>query len=290
MENLTNLSYIRQLCRKYGFKFEKKFGQNFIINPSVCPKIARHAGIDENWGVIEIGTGVGVLTAELAKRAKKVVAVEIDTSLKPLLRETLREFDNVEIVFQDVLQVDLNRLIAEKLSGMPVAVCANLPYYITSPIIMKLLEDCLPVENITVMVQKEAAQRICAAPGSREGGAISLAVQYYSRPEICFTVSPGSFYPAPKVTSSVIRLDILKEGRVQPRDEKFMFRLIRAAFSQRRKTLVNSASAGLGIPKAQIETALADLDIDPKIRPENMALSQFARLADKLIKSGDANE
>lgn len=228
MPSLTNLSYIKELSQKYGFTFEKKFGQNFIINPSVCPRIVDHAGIDENTGVIEIGTGVGVLTAELAKRAKKVVAIEIDTDLKELLKETLGEYDNIEIIFDDVLNVDLNALIEEKFKGMPVVVCANLPYYITSPIIMKLLEDRLNVENITVMVQKEAAQRLCARQQSRDIGAISLAVQYYSDPQMCFTVSPGSFYPAPKVTSSVIKLVVKKENDIKPKNEKNMFRLIRA--------------------------------------------------------------
>ena len=283
MPSLTNLSYIKELSQKYGFTFEKKFGQNFIINPSVCPRIVDHAGIDENTGVIEIGTGVGVLTAELAKRAKKVVAIEIDTDLKELLKETLGEYDNIEIIFDDVLNVDLNALIEEKFKGMPVVVCANLPYYITSPIIMKLLEDRLDVENITVMVQKEAAQRLCARQQSRDIGTISLAVQYYSDPQMCFTVSPGSFYPAPKVTSSVIKLVVKKENDIKPKNEKNMFRLIRASFTQRRKTLVNSRSATLGIPKGDIEQALETLGIDRLVRPEKVSLEQFRALSDILL-------
>lgn len=283
MPSLTNLSYIKELSQKYGFTFEKKFGQNFIINPSVCPRIVDNAGIDENTGVIEIGTGVGVLTAELAKRAKKVVAIEIDTDLKELLKETLGEYDNIEIIFDDVLNVDLNALIEEKFKGMPVVVCANLPYYITSPIIMKLLEDRLNVENITVMVQKEAAQRLCARQQSRDIGAISLAVQYYSDPQMCFTVSPGSFYPAPKVTSSVIKLVVKKENDIKPKNEKNMFRLIRAAFTQRRKALVNSRSATLGIPKGDIEQALETLAIDRLVRPEKVSLEQFRALSDILL-------
>ena len=280
---LTNLSYIKELSEKYGFTFEKKFGQNFIINPSVCPRICEHAEVDQNTGVIEIGVGVGVLTSELARNAAKVVAIEIDTSLKPLLEETLAEFDNIKIIFDDVLNVDLNRLIKEEFGDMRVVVCANLPYYITSPIIMKLLEDRLPVDNITVMVQKEAAQRLCAAEKSREIGAISLAVQYYSVPKVCFNVSPGSFFPAPKVTSSVIRLDVKAENEIKPANEKNMFRLIRAAFTQRRKTFVNSVSSTLNMPKADIEAALTEIGENPMVRPEKLSLAQFSRLSDILV-------
>ncbi len=281
---LTNLSYIKELSERYGFTFEKKFGQNFIVNPSVCPRICQHAEVDENTGVIEIGVGVGVLTSELAKNAAKVVAIEIDTTLKPLLEETLAEYDNIKIIFDDVLNVDLNRLIEEEFGDMRVVVCANLPYYITSPIIMKLLEDRLPVDNITVMVQKEAAQRLCAAEKSREIGAISLAVQYYSVPKVCFNVSPGSFYPPPKVTSSVIRLDVKGENDIKPTNEKNMFRLIRAAFTQRRKTFVNSVSSTLNMPKADIEAALVEIGENPMVRPEKLSLAQFSRLSDILMK------
>ena len=281
--NLTSLSYIKQLSRKYGFKFDKKYGQNFIINPSVCPRIADSAGIDENSGVIEIGTGIGVLTSRLAQRAKKVVALEIDTSLQPILAETLAEYDNIKVIYQDVLKTDIARLIKQEFGDMPVSVRANLPYYITSPIIMKLLEENLPIDNITVMVQKEAAARICAAAGSREAGAISLAVQYYSRPQVCFYVSPGSFYPPPKVTSSVIRLDIKKEKDVHPASEKNMFRLIKAAFGQRRKTFVNSVSANLYLPKAQVESALSAIGQNPMVRPEKLTLKEFAALSDILL-------
>ena len=281
---LTNLSYIKELSERYGFTFEKKLGQNFIVNPSVCPRICAHAEVDENTGVIEIGVGVGVLTSELAKNAAKVVAIEIDTTLKPLLEETLADFDNIKIIFDDVLNVDLNQLIKDEFGDMRVVVCANLPYYITSPIIMKLLEDRLPVDNITVMVQKEAAQRLCAAEKSREIGAISLAVQYYSVPKVCFNVSPGSFYPPPKVTSSVIRLDVKEENEIQPENEINMFRLIRAAFTQRRKTFVNSVSSTLGMPKADIEAALTEIGENPMVRPEKLSLMQFSQLSDILMK------
>lgn len=283
MDNLTNLSFMKSLCAKHGFVFEKKFGQNFIINPSVCPKIAEYAGVDENTCALEIGIGVGVLTTELAKRAKKVVAVEIDDSLKPLVAETLAEFDNVKIVWDDVLNVDLAKLIREEFVGERVVVCANLPYYITSPIITKLLSDNLPVENITVMVQKEAALRLCADEKSREIGAISMAVQYYSKPKICFNVSRGSFYPSPNVDSAVIRLDIRKDGKPTPKSEEKMFRLIRGAFGQRRKTFVNSVNATLGIPKRDIETALSQIGVDVRIRPEKLTLAQYAALSDILM-------
>ena len=280
---LTNISYIKDLCQRYGFALQKSYGQNFIVNSGICPKIAEHAEVDENCGVIEIGTGIGVLTKELALRAKKVVAIEIDTKLLPLLEETLGDFDNIKIINKDVLEVDLNALIREEFGDMPVMVCANLPYYITSPIIMKLLEDRLPIENITVMVQKEAAQRICAKEGSRDAGAISLAVNYYAEPTVCFNVSPGSFFPPPKVTSSVIRLDVNKEPKFKPNSEKNMFRLIRAAFTQRRKTFVNSTSATLGISKAAIEAALEQIGEKPMVRPEQMTLEQFCALSDILL-------
>ena len=281
---LTNISYIKDLCQRYGFALQKSYGQNFIVNSGICPKIAEHAEVNENCGVIEIGTGIGVLTKELALRAKKVVAIEIDTKLLPLLEETLADFDNIKIINKDVLEVDLNALIKEEFGDMPVMVCANLPYYITSPIIMKLLEDRLPIENITVMVQKEAAQRICAKEGSRDAGAISLAVNYYAVPTVCFNVSPGSFFPPPKVTSSVIRLDVNKAPKVQPKSEKNMFRLIRAAFTQRRKTFVNSTSATLGISKAAIEAALEQIGEKPMVRPEQMTLEQFCALSDILLE------
>jgi len=282
-KELTNVSYIKDLCQRYGFSLQKGYGQNFIVNAGICPKIAEHAEVDENCGVIEIGTGIGVLTKELALRAKKVVAIEIDTKLLPLLEETLADFDNIKIINKDVLEVDLNALIKEEFGDMPVMVCANLPYYITSPIIMKLLEDRIPVENITVMVQKEAAQRICAKEKSRDAGAISLAVNYYAQPTVCFNVSPGSFFPPPKVTSSVIRLDICKEHKVNPKDEKKMFRLIRAAFTQRRKTFVNSRSATLGIAKADSEAALLQIGENPMVRPEQLSLQQFSDLSDILM-------
>ena len=203
MYNLTDVSTIKDILARHGFHFSKSLGQNFIINPTVCPRMAEESGIDENSGVIEIGAGFGVLTAELAKRAKKVVVIEIDTKLLPILDETLKDFDNIEIVNQDVLKTDLAALIKEKFDGMPVYVCANLPYYITSPVIMTLLESRLPIEAITVMVQKEAAQRLCAPVGSRLSGAVTVAVDYYAKAQKLFDVSAGSFMPAPRLTAAL---------------------------------------------------------------------------------------
>jgi len=284
MPNLTDLSTIRALCEKYDFALSKGFGQNFIVNPGVCPRLAESAGVTPDCGVLEIGPGIGVLTKELALRAKKVVSIEVDDRLPPILAETLEGLDNVKIVLQDVLKVDLKRLIAEEFPGMRVVVCANLPYYITSPILMALLEQHLPIENITVLVQKEAAERITAAPGTRQSGAISCAVAYYARPKTLFNVQPGSFYPAPKVISSVIRLDVRPTPAVQVADEEGYFALVRAAFGQRRKKAANSISAGLQLPKAQVNAALEAAGFDIRVRPEALTLQDFAAIQAALAK------
>ena len=278
MPNLTDLSTIRALCEKYDFALSKGFGQNFIVNPGVCPRLVESAGVTADCGVLEIGPGIGVLTKELALRAKKVVSIEVDDRLPPILAETLEGLDNVKIVLQDVLKVDLKQLIADELAGMRVVVCANLPYYITSPILMALLEQNLPIENITVLVQKEAAERITAAPGTRQSGAISCAVAYYATPKTLFHVQPGSFYPAPKVISSVIRLDVRPNPAVQVADEKGYFALVRAAFGQRRKTAANSISSGLQLPKAQVNAALEAAGFDIRVRPEALTLQDFAAI------------
>lgn len=280
MPALTDLSTIRDLCARYDFALSKGFGQNFIINPGVCPRIAEAAGIGPGWGALEVGPGIGVLTEQLAQRADKVVSVEVDKRLEPLLAETMAGYDNFKLVMGDVLKVDLAALLKEEFGDRPVAVCANLPYYITSPILMRLLEEKLPVENITVMVQKEAAQRLCAAPGTREAGAISYAVAYYSEPKTLFTVQPGSFYPAPKVTSAVIRLDVRKQPAVQPPngDEAGLFRLIRAAFSQRRKTIANVVASGLNLPKPQVLQAIQAAGLDARLRPEQLTLQEYCSL------------
>lgn len=280
MPNLTDLSTIRDLCARYDFALSKGFGQNFIINPGICPRIAEAAEIGPGWGVLEIGPGIGVLTEQLCKRADKVVSVEVDKRLPPLLAETMAGYDNFKLVLQDVLKVDLKALLAEEFGDKPVAVCANLPYYITSPILMRLLEEKLPIRNITVMVQREAAQRLCAAPGTREAGAISYAVAYYAQPKMLFTVQPGSFYPAPSVTSAVIRLDVRQEPPVELPEgqESAYFALIRAAFSQRRKTAANAIANGLKLPKAQVLAALQKAGMDERLRPEQLTLQDYAAL------------
>ena len=282
MPELTDLSVIRTLCEKYDFALSKGFGQNFIINPGLPPKIVDASGVDKSWGVLEIGPGIGVLTKELAQRAAKVVSIEVDERLPPLLAETMAGVENFKLVLQDVLKVDLRALIEEEFPGMPVAVCANLPYYITSPILMRLLEEKLPIRHITVMVQKEAAQRITAAPGSREAGAISYAVAYYAKPRLLFSVQPGSFYPPPKVTSAVIQLEVRQSPAVETADEAGFFRLIRAAFSQRRKTAANSVSGALGIPKAAVMSALEAAGLPATARPEQLTLEDFSRLQRQL--------
>lgn len=279
MENLSNISVIRDVLSRHGFSFSKGLGQNFLINPTVCPRMAEMGNAKPGWGIIEIGAGVGVLTAELARRADKVVCIEIDSRLLPVLDETLAEFDNIKIVNEDVLKVDLHKLIEQEFAGMPVAVCANLPYYITSPIIMNLLEAHLPIASLTVMVQKEAAARLCAEPGSREVGAVSIAVRYYSEPKILFQVSRGSFLPAPDVDSTVIRLDVRDHPPVEVGSEEQFFKVVRAAFSQRRKTLPNTLSAGLGIPKAQAIEMLEKVGIPTNLRAEQLTLDQFALLS-----------
>ena len=280
---LTDRAYLRDLLSRHGFTFSKAMGQNFLINPSVCPRMAEQGGAAPGVGVLEIGPGVGVLTAELARRADRVVCVELDARLKPILAETLADFDNVEIVLGDVMAVDLAGIIADRFAGLPVFVCANLPYYITTPILMRLLEARLPVEAVTVMVQKEAAERLCAAPGERECGAISAAIAYYSAPKQLFSVSAGSFMPAPNVDSAVIRLDIRKTPPVSPRDEAFMFAVVRGAFSQRRKTVCNALSSALGLPKATVADCLAQCAIDVSSRAERLTLPQLSALSDALL-------
>lgn len=280
---LTNIGTIKELFTRHGFSFTKSLGQNFLINPSVCPKIAEMGGCKGGTAAIEIGTGVGVLTKELAKRCDKVIAVEIDQGLKPILEETLEEFENVEIVFGDVMETDLKALIAEKLSGFDeIVVCANLPYYITSPVIMRLLEERLPIRAITVMVQKEAADRLCAKVGSRDCGAITAAVNYYSTPKMLFKVNRGSFMPAPNVDSAVIRLDISPEPKYSPKDEKRFFEIIHAAFSQRRKQLINPVSVALKIEKNILAEKLEACGIKPTARPEELKMEDFVALSDSL--------
>lgn len=282
MVELTDIGTIKALLARHGFHFSKALGQNFIVNPSVCPRMADESGIDSESGVIEIGAGIGVLTAELAKRAKKVVCIELDSKLLPILDETLADFDNIEIINADVLKTDLAALIEEKFGGMPVYVCANLPYYITSPVIMTLLESRLPLKAVTVMVQREAAQRLCAPVGSRLSGAVTVAVDYYAEARKLFDVSAGSFMPAPKVDSSVIRLDIREKPGIEVSDEKLFFSMVHAAFSQRRKTASNSISSGTGIPKAVVAEAIERCGFPPSVRAESMTAEQLAALCEAL--------
>lgn len=281
MPQLTDIAYIKTLLSRHGFQFSKKLGQNFLINPSVCPRMAQACGADAQSGVLEIGPGFGVLTGELAKVAKKVVAVELDHRLPPVLQETLAGHDNVQIVSGDIMKIDLVRLLQEEFRGMPVHVCANLPYYITSPILMMLLESRLPFETITVMVQKEAAVRLCAAPGTRECGAVSLAAQYYAEAKTLFSVSRGSFMPAPNVDSAVMQLTLRKTPPVQVHDEAKMFRIIRAAFNQRRKMLPNTLAAA-GFSKEQVLLAMQKAGILQTARAEQLTLEQFAALSNAL--------
>lgn len=282
MQDLSNIGVIQDVLRRHGFTFSKALGQNFLVNPSVCPRMAEMSGADENTGIIEIGTGIGVLTAELAKRAKKVVCIELDTRLLPVLDETLAEFDNVEIINEDIMKVDLAQLIKDKFEGMRVCVCANLPYYITSPVIMLLLESGLPFHAVTVMVQKEAADRLCAEVGTRESGAVTVAVQYYAEAEKLFSVSRGSFMPSPNVDSAVIRLTLRSEKGAAVTNEKKFFRMVRSAFSQRRKTAVNGISSGMSIPKAEVAEALVRAGLSEKARVESLKMEELARLCEEL--------
>lgn len=285
MQKLSDIGKIKEILNKYGFSFSKSLGQNFLVNPSVCPRMAQLCGAAEGVGVIEVGPGIGVLTYELAQLADKVVAVELDKRLLPVLDETLAEFSNVRVVNEDILKLDLHKLIAEEFEGLDVVVCANLPYYITSPVIMKLLEDRLPIKSITVMVQKEAADRLCAELGTRQTGAVTVAVNYYAKAELLFKVSAGSFMPPPKVDSAVIRLTLHDKPCVNVDDEETLFRVIKASFAQRRKTLSNTLSATLGIDKQQLGTLLSNAGVSPTARAEQLKLEDFAGIANEIYNN-----
>ena len=282
MDNLSNPAVIRNLLERHGFSFSKALGQNFLINPAICPKMAQQGIDSSDWGVLEIGAGVGVLTQELARRASKVAVVEIDERLLPVLEESLAEHQNVSIILGDVMKVDLPALLKEQFGDRPVCVCANLPYYITSPILMMLLEQRLPLKAITVMVQKEAAARLCAQPGSRECGAVTFAVRYYSTPRQLFPVSRGSFFPAPKVDSAVIRLDVHPNPDHGVGDEKLLFSIVRAGFGQRRKTLANPLSAALHLPKEKVQQALEQAELPLTVRAEAVPFDGWIKLANAL--------
>ena len=272
------------VLQKYNFHFQKKFGQNFLIDTHVLERIIDEAGITKDDFVIEIGPGIGTMTQYLCEAAGAVAAVEIDKNLIPILADTLSEYDNVEVIHNDILKVDIAALADEKNGGRPIKVVANLPYYITTPIIMGLFESHVPIESITVMVQKEVADRMQCGPGSKDYGALSLAVQYYAKPEIVATVPPNCFMPRPNVGSAVIRLTRHESAPVDVADERLMFRLIRASFNQRRKTLVNGLknSSDLNYAKEQIEAAITAIGQPLTIRGEALTLEQFAQLANEL--------
>lgn len=284
MANLGNPKNTIEIIQKYEFMFQKKFGQNFLIDTHVLEKIISAAGITKDDCVLEIGPGIGTMTQYLAENAGHVVAVEIDRNLIPILKETLADYDNVTVINEDILRVDIKALAEEYNDGKPIKVVANLPYYITTPIIMGLFESGVPIDNITVMVQKEVADRMKEGPGSKDYGALSLAVQYYAEPEIVANVPPNCFIPRPNVGSAVIRLTRHKEMPVEVKDPALMFKIIRASFNQRRKTLQNGLGNASELPytKEQIAAAIAEMGLTPTIRGEALSLAQFAQLSDIL--------
>lgn len=286
MANLGIPSNTIDVLQKYNFNFQKKFGQNFLIDTNILEKIIDSAEITKDDCVLEIGPGIGTMTQYLAERAGEVVAVEIDKNLIPILTDTLSAYSNVTIINEDILKVDINKLCDEKNDGRPIKVVANLPYYITTPIIMGLFESHVPLKSITVMVQKEVAERMQVGPGTKDYGALSLAVQFYAKPEVVCQVPPTCFIPKPGVGSAVIRLLRYEEPPVEVKDENKMFAIIRAAFNQRRKTLVNSLgnASGINVSKDAVLQAIEDMNLSPTIRGEALTLEQFARLSDLLYK------
>ena len=287
MEKLSNPQRTIEVIKKYEFCFQKKFGQNFMIDGHVLDKIIAGAGVTKDDMVLEIGPGIGTMTQYLAEAAGKVVAVEIDRNLLPILQETLADYDNVKVIHADVLSLDLEKLVQEENGGRPIKVVANLPYYITTPIIMALFEQHVPLANVTVMVQKEVAARMKSGPGSKDYGALSLAVQYYAEPYIVANVPCNCFMPRPNVDSAVIRLTRYEAPPVQVKDEKMLFKIIRASFNQRRKTLQNGLnnSSELNFTKDQIAAAIAEAGFSPSVRGEALTLEQFAKLTDILLKA-----
>ena len=280
-QKLSDQKKTIEVIQKYQFAFQKRFGQNFLIDAHVLEKIVNAAGITKDDCVLEIGPGIGTMTQYLAESAGQVIAVEIDTNLLPILTDTLKDYSNVKVINQDILKVDINELVKEYNNGRPIKVVANLPYYITTPIIMGLFESNVPIDNITVMVQKEVADRMQVGPGSKDYGALSLAVQYYASPYIVANVPPNCFIPRPNVGSAVIRLTRYQEPPVQVKDPKLMFKLIRASFNQRRKTLQNGLnnSPEISFSKEEITKAIESLGVSPSVRGEALSLEQFAQLA-----------
>ena len=286
MPTLGNPKGTIEILKKYNFNFQKRFGQNFLIDSNILAKIVESAGVTKEDFVLEIGPGIGTMTQYLAESAREVVAVEIDKSLIPILGDTLSSYDNVTVINEDILKVDIERLVQEKNQGKPIKVVANLPYYITTPIIMGLFESHVPLKSITIMVQKEVADRMQVGPGTKDYGALSLAVQYYARPEVIAYVSPACFIPKPNVGSAVIRLDRYEKPPVETEDEAFLFAVIKAAFNQRRKTLANGLANAreLGITRQQAEEALLQMELSPSIRGEALTLREFADLSNILYR------
>lgn len=287
MATLDNITGTVAILDKYKFNFQKRFGQNFLIDAHILDKIVSGAEVSKDDCVLEIGPGIGTMTQYLCERARKVIAVEIDKSLIPILEDTLSSYDNVTVINEDILKVDIEKIVNEYNDGKPIKVVANLPYYITTPIIMGLFESKVPLESITIMIQKEVADRIETGPGSKDYGALSLAVQYYSKPEIIAHVSPECFIPRPKVGSAVMRLVRYKEMPVKVSDEKMMFRLIRASFNQRRKTLANGIGNASDVPynREEVQEALQRMGMDINVRGEKLRLDEFAALTDELKKA-----
>lgn len=286
MPTLGNPKGTIEILKKYNFNFQKRFGQNFLIDSNILAKIVESAEVTKEDFVLEIGPGIGTMTQYLAESAREVVAVEIDKSLIPILGDTLSSYDNVTVINEDILKVDIERLVQEKNQGKPIKVVANLPYYITTPIIMGLFESHVPLKSITIMVQKEVADRMQVGPGTKDYGALSLAVQYYARPELITYVSPACFIPKPNVGSAVIRLDRYEKPPVETENEAFLFAVIKAAFNQRRKTLVNGLSnaGNLGITRKQAEDTLLQMQLSPSIRGEALTLREFADLSNILYR------
>ncbi len=279
---LTNPSELKNVLSAYGFSFSKSLGQNFLIDENVLTKIIEGAGINPLWGALEIGPGAGTLTRALCENSKKTVAIEIDKRLLPLLNYTLNDFKNAKVINADVMEIDLSTLIKEEFEGMPVAICANLPYYITTPIIMKVLEECKGVKSMTVMIQKEVAQRIVAPPGGKDYGALSVAVQYYTKPKIVCEAMPHCFMPQPKVASTVVSLEILDKPTVLVKDKRLFFDVVKSAFGQRRKTLLNALSKSpyISVDKEIILSAIQNAGLKEDIRGEKLSIEEFAKISD----------
>ncbi len=283
--NLCDIRTVRDILAAFGTETKKSFGQNFLINEAIPERIAEECCDDSDSVIIEIGPGIGCLTASLAKRYKRVIAFEIDKTLIPVLKYTLSEYHNVEVINSDIMEVDLASVISERAAGEKISVCANLPYYITTPILMRLLESRIPFDSITVMVQAEVAARLAAAPGGADYGAITASLCYYGAPRRLFTVSAGNFMPAPKVNSAVVRIDLYRDKPVVPRDEKTFFKVIKSAFGQRRKTLLNALSAGFpAYPKDELCEIIKSCGFDEKIRGERLSTADFAKISDMIAK------